>query len=183
MNKIKKIVGSTNDNSEDVPLVENIPNIANIVNKAVDITSLNNNVNVESLNEAKVSDKSNIPKSSAMFGASPEKMPNKFFNFLENEAANLDIEEPQISYDTLDDNKEKEKTVDLLNKTDDIEMLDDFIIPSVVNKDNQIVNDSYLDQVIKTIRNLNFDSDKVTIEEINLPLEYHINIKIKKDKL
>ncbi len=181
--EIKKIVGSTNDNSEDVPLVENIPNIANIVNKAVDITSLNNNVNVESLNEAKVSDKSNIPKSSAMFGASPEKMPNKFFNFLENEAANLDIEEPQISYDTLDDNKEKEKTVDLLNKTDDIEMLDDFIIPSVVNKDNQIVNDSYLDQVIKTIRNLNFDSDKVTIEEINLPLEYHINIKIKKDKL
>ena len=181
--EIKKIVGSTNDNSEDVPLVENIPNIANIVNKAVDITSLNNNVNVESLNEAKVSDKSNIPKSSAMFGASPEKMPNKFFNFLENEAANLDIEEPQISYDTLDDNKEKEKPVDLLNKTDDIEMLDDFIIPSVVNKDNQIVNDSYLDQVIKTIRNLNFDSDKVTIEEINLPLEYHINIKIKKDKL
>ena len=60
-------------------------------------------------------------------------------------------------------------------------MLDDFIIPT--NPNEKVMNDDYLDQVIKTIRGLNFDSDKVTIEEINLPTEYHINIKINKDKI
>ena len=39
----------------------------------------------------------------------------------------------------------------------------------------------YLNYVIKTIRELNLDSDKVKLEEMNLPNEYHINIIIKKD--
>ena len=57
-------------------------------------------------------------------------------------------------------------------------MLDDFIIPST----NQVnTKDEYLNYVIKTIRELNLDSDKVKLEEMNLPNEYHINIIIKKD--
>ena len=46
-------------------------------------------------------------------------------------------------------------------------MLDDFIIPSTPTE-NKVMNNDYLDQVIKTVRGLNFDSDKVVIEEINL---------------
>ena len=179
--EIKKIIGNTStDESEDIPLVESVPKIEDIVNKSVDINSLNNNI--ESLEDVKTIEANAVKKPAAMFGVNPEKMPNKFFNFLESEAANLDIEEPQISYEMPNEVKENNKPVDLLNKTDNIEMLDDFIIPSVTNN-VKIVNDDYLDQVIKTIRGLNFDSDKVSIEEINLPTEYHINIKIKKDKL
>ena len=59
-------------------------------------------------------------------------------------------------------------------------MLDDFLIPTSDDKPESSNND-YLSQVIKTIRNLNLDSDKVVVEEMNLPTEYHINIKIKKD--
>ena len=61
-------------------------------------------------------------------------------------------------------------------------MLDDFIIPSTPTN-NKVMNDDYLDHVIKTVRGLNFDSDKVVIEEMNLPTEYQITIKIKKDKI
>ena len=118
--------------------------------------------------------------SSAPFSGSPEKIPNKFFNFLESQAANLDIEEPQpLSPEEPEELKESPN--DILNKTDNIEMLDDFIVPSTPNSNTKILNDNYLDEVIKTIRGLNFDNDKVIIEELNLPTEYHITIKIKKD--
>mgnify|MGYP006990062594 FL=1 len=68
-------------------------------------------------------------------------------------------------------------------QTDNIEMLDDFVIPVETKPDTTIMNNAYLDQVIKTVRGLNLDSDKVKVEEINLPTEYHINIIIKKDKI
>ena len=78
--------------------------------------------------------------------------------------------------------EEPPKPVDLLKQTDNIEMLDDFIIPSTPTN-NKLLNNDYLDEVIKTVRGLNFDSDKVVIEEKNLPTEYQITIKIKKDKI
>ena len=45
------------------------------------------------------------------------------------------------------------------------------------------IQNEYLDTVIKTVRGLNFDSNKVSMEEMNLPTEYIITIKIKKDKI
>ena len=126
------------------------------------------------------SNQTNI-SSSPMFG-NPEKTPNKFFNFLESQAANLDLEGPQKTFELPKVEDEPPKASDILNQTENIEMLDDFIIPSTPTE-NKVMNNDYLDQVIKTVRGLNFDSDKVVIEEINLPTEYHIMIKIKKDKI
>ena len=60
-------------------------------------------------------------------------------------------------------------------------MLDDFFIPET--NSNIPVQNEYLDTVIKTVRGLNFDSNKVSMEEMNLPTEYIITIKIKKDKI
>ena len=188
---INKLLNEQNENTQnkqeniydfdDIPVIESIPNIENIVNNAVDIKSLDssskpneggNSVNIETSSNTSIA---------APFSESPEKVPSKFFNFLENQAANLDLEEEPIVF-IPSQPKESEKTVDLLNKTDNIEMLDDFIIP-VTPTNNKVMNDDYLDHVIKTVRGLNFDSDKVVIEEINLPTEYHITIKIKKDKI
>ena len=110
------------------------------------------------------------------FFSNPEKMPNKFFNFLEDTAANMDIQETIPTFEIP--KPQTENTSSLINQTDNIEMLDDFIIPST----NQVnTKDEYLNYVIKTIRELNLDSDKVKLEEMNLPNEYHINIIIKKD--
>lgn len=110
------------------------------------------------------------------FFSNPEKMPNKFFNFLEDTAANMNTEEVIPKFE-MPKEESKPPAKDLINQTDNIEMLDDFLIPNSSSENN---ND-YLNEVIKTIRNLHLDSDKVIVEEMNLPTEYHINIKIKKD--
>lgn len=159
------------EDKDEVPLVKSIPNIDDIINNAVDI-----NKRGEDMNEA--SNGTNNTVNNNLFTATPEKAPNRFFNFLEATAANLDFEEPK----TFELPKAEEETNPLM-QTDNIEMLDDFVIPVETKPDTTIMNNAYLDQVIKTVRGLNLDSDKVKVEEINLPTEYHINIIIKKDKI
>ena len=112
------------------------------------------------------------------FFSNPEKMPNKFFNFLEDSAANMDTNEKIPTFEIP--KHENTNPVNLINQTEDIEMLDDLITKSPKASDN---NQDYLNYVIKTIRGLDLDSNKVRLEEMNLPTEYHINIKIKKDKI
>ena len=166
---------NTPENDDDVPLVKSIPNIEDILKNAVDINSKPSEVESNMNNQA-----TNQVNPANLFNSEPEKAPNRFFNFLEATAANLDFEEPQ----TFELPKDiEEAPVNPINQTDNIEMLDDFVIPVETKPDTTIMNNAYLDSVIKTIRGLNFDSDKVTIEEINLPTEYHITIKIKKDKI
>lgn len=167
---------SNKSDDDDVPLVKSVPNIEDILKNAVDIKSqpsevdsMNNNASSGPVNTAN------------LFNSSPEKAPNRFFNFLEATAANLDFDEPAQTFELPSEPEEPKQ--DPINQTDNIEMLDDFVIPVETKPDTTIMNNAYLDSVIKTIRGLNFDSDKVTIEEINLPTEYHITIKIKKDKI
>lgn len=94
----------------------------------------------------------------------PSSMPNKFFNFLEDSAVNMNTSEITPTFN-LEDNEPI---------SDGIELLDDL---SPVSHEKQ----EYLDYVLKTIRGLNLDTNKVTIEEMNLPTEYRISIKIKKE--
>ncbi len=167
---------SNNSDDDDVPLVKSVPNIEDILKNAVDIKSQPSEV--ESMNNNASSGPVNTAN---LFNSSPEKAPNRFFNFLEATAANLDFDEPAQTFELPSEPVEPKQ--DPINQTDNIEMLDDFVIPVETKPDTTIMNNAYLDSVIKTIRGLNFDSDKVTIEEINLPTEYHITIKIKKDKI
>lgn len=111
------------------------------------------------------------------FFSNPEKMPNKFFNFLEDSAANMDTNETIPTFEIP--KQENPNPVNLINQTEDIEMLDDLFTES--SKETENNNQDYLNYVIKTIRGLNLDSDKVRLEEMNLPTEYRINIIIKKD--
>lgn len=110
------------------------------------------------------------------FFSNPEKMPNKFFNFLEDSAVNMDTNEKIPTFEIP--KHENTNPVNLINQTEDIEMLDDLITKSPKASDN---NQDYLNYVIKTIRGLDLDSNKVRLEEMNLPTEYRINIIIKKD--
>ena len=110
------------------------------------------------------------------FFSNPEKMPNKFFNFLEDSAANMDTNEKIPTFEIP--KHENTNPVNLINQTEDIEMLDDLFTEYPKASDN---NQDYLNYVIKTIRGLDLDSNKVRLEEMNLPTEYHINIIIKKD--
>lgn len=159
----------------NAPSSQNIDTLPNIEDIFTDVSELKDITKEDTLDDVKPSP-SITPDA---FFSNPEKMPNKFFNFLEDTAANMDIEEitPTFEIPKVESKPQPEK---LINQTDNIEMLDDFFIPTTDNKVESSNND-YLNEVIKTIRNLHLDSDKVVVKEMNLPTEYHINIKIKKD--
>ena len=165
-NPVESLNTTSNQNIDTLP---NIEDIFTDVSESKEITKDNN---LEDVNTSP----SVTPDS---FFSNPEKMPNKFFNFLEDTAANMSVEEVTPTFE-LPKVESKPQTENLINQTDNIEMLDDFLIPTSDDKPESSNND-YLNEVIKTIRNLNLDSDKVVVEEMNLPTEYHINIKIKKD--
>lgn len=168
---------STTDSIENNITSDNIDALPSIEDIFTDVSELNN-VNKEKNNEEIKTTQSITPDA---FFSNPEKMPNKFFNFLEDTAANMDIEEVTPTFE-IPKEEPKPQAENLINQTDNIEMLDDFFIPNNPS-DNKVENNNndYLSEVIRTIRNLHLDSDKVVVEEMNLPTEYHINIKIKKD--
>ena len=159
----------------NTPSSQNIETLPNIEDIFTDVSELKGITKEDTLDDVKPSP-SITPDA---FFSNPEKMPNKFFNFLEDTAANMDIEEITPTFE-IPKVESKPQPENLINQTDNIEMLDDFFIPTTDNKVESSNND-YLNEVIKTIRNLHLDSDKVVVEEMNLPTEYHINIKIKKD--
>lgn len=148
----------------------NLGSIEDIYSKAMDIKDIIGN-------EEKQEELQPVEKITPdTFFSNPEKMPNKFFNFLEDSAANMDTNEKIPTFEIP--KHENTNPVNLINQTEDIEMLDDLFTESPKASDN---NQDYLNYVIKTIRGLNLDSNKVRLEEMNLPTEYHINIIIKKD--
>ncbi len=155
---------------EEITKVNNWPEINNMQNNIVNIdpfgTSAINTKSESSDNLVSISN------SSDDIFATPEKMPNKFFNFLEDTAVNMGFDEPAPI--SMPDKFNNEPVVDT-PITEEIEMLD-FDVPS-----SNANNNNYLNEVINSIRNLNLDKEKVKIEELDLPTEYQINIKIKKD--
>lgn len=149
----------------------NIGSIEDIYSKAMDIKDIIGN-------EEKQEELQPVEKiTPEAFFSNPEKMPNKFFNFLEDSAANMDTNETIPTFEIP--KQENPNPVNLINQTEDIEMLDDLFTESPKETENN--NQDYLNYVIKTIRGLDLDSNKVRLEEMNLPTEYHINIIIKKD--
>lgn len=162
----KEDVSFNNDSNNN-----NLGSIEDIYSKAMDIKDIIGN-------EEKQEELQPVEKITPdAFFSNPEKMPNKFFNFLEDSAANMDTNEKIPTFEIP--KQENPNPVNLINQTEDIEMLDDLFTESPKETENN--NQDYLNYVIKTIRGLDLDSNKVRLEEINLPTEYRINIIIKKD--
>lgn len=174
--EIKKMM---ENNDLDVPVIDT-PNIQSIMQNAVDIKPPVNAGAPDDLMSPNVDEVKTQSVTVDNVFSSAEKMPNKFFNFLEDEAANMTMEEAPINI--VEPPLDEKTPFGAINSTDNIEMLDDFIIPSV-KEDTSVTQNEFLNNIITTIRNLHLDSDKVKVEEINLPGEYQINIKIKKDKI
>lgn len=161
----KEDVSFNNDSNNN-----NLGSIEDIYSKAMDIKDIIGN-------EEKQEELQPVEKiTPEAFFSNPEKMPNKFFNFLEDSAANMDTNEKIPTFEIP--KHENTNPVNLINQTEDIEMLDDLFTKSPKASDNK---EDYLNYVIKTIRGLDLDSNKVRLEEMNLPTEYRINIIIKKD--
>ena len=151
------------EETHDEPKEENLTSIEDIFSNALESEDIVSHEEPEELIDA-------TPITPDAFFSNPEKMPNKFFNFLEDTAVNLDTTEVTPTFEIP-----KQENVVPESQTEEIEMLDFPETPT----NNE--NNDYLNYVIKTIRDLNLDSNKVKLEEMSLPNEYHINIIIKKD--
>ena len=129
--------------------------------------------NIEQLNVSNNS--AGNPNNANNIFDSPEKMPNKFFNFLEDTAANMNIEEPVNNNVT---NNVEMDTLEPLNTSnnDQIEMLDDFGIDDTLVS-NQTNN--YYEEVLDQINNLHFDLNKVSISTNETLNEKQISISVK----
>lgn len=151
------------DETHEEPKKENLTSIEDLFSSALESEDIVPHEEPEKLIDT-------TPITPDAFFSNPEKMPNKFFNFLEDTAVNLDTTEVTPTFEIP-----KQERVVPENQTEGIEMLDFPETPT----NNE--NNDYLNYVIKTIRDLNLDSNKVKLEEMSLPNEYHINIIIKKD--
>lgn len=162
--EVRKISGTdSNQLKEEVPVINSEPNINRVVNNAVDITTLNT-PSAETLESVVATPET---PGTDIFN-SPEKMPNKFFNFLEDTAANMDIPDTPFTPEPTP-----------VQPVEEIEMLD-FEVP-VSNPVIEQKEDSYVSQVRKAVKNLYLDINKATIEEKDLPNEFQITITIKKE--
>ncbi len=121
--ELKKLKGNTKEEDITIPLVELNPNLENIVNNATDINPVRELHDVESMLKPMEEEKQEPEKQNEPV----EKLnQNKFFNFLEDEAANMDMTNNLLS--------NPEFTVNPLD--DEIEVLDDGLGDSLQNEEN-----------------------------------------------
>jgi len=141
----KKLKEDKNEDSdEEIVLVENTPSVEEIKANATDIISINNTEKHEDIVQSFKND-----------GI----IPNKFFNYLEDESVNMSTEEPT-------------NTIEV----EEIEMLD-FVVPTFEvesSKDMNIAN-QLLEKLERDLKENNY---RVTIvkDENNNELKYIINI-------
>lgn len=134
---------------EDIPLVNLTPNLESIVNNATDINPVRELHDVESMLKPMEESKTNTIEEQ------PTAVPNKFFNFLEDEAANMNMMDGLFSSSKL------ENTNPL---SDDMEVLDDGLEDSSLKEDKT-------EETPFFFGNNNINDKTNTIEEIKEPLE------------
>jgi len=118
--EIKKSKGG---DVEDIPKVSPTPDIKTMMNNAMDINPINETKEETSQTSNPQEIKNDVQE---------KNIPNKFFNFLEDEAANMNM-------DVLT-NKKEEPTFQIENNNNSIEILDDFDLeePKNITPENSI---------------------------------------------
>ncbi len=165
--EIKKMNGDENE----VPLVNSTPDMNSIIQNATDITSPQ--AQEDFMNPQPQAPQQPINPNS-LFTNNTE-VPNKFFNFLEDESANMTFDEQPQTFTSpfqLEPNPTVESPASEAT-SDDIELLDFSDAPTP--------NNDSVNEIINRVRGLNLDPNRVSLEEMNLPDEYYITIKIKKN--
>ena len=130
---------------DEIPTVPAAPNIEEIKANAMDIRNTNNAI----VNE----------KKDVVTSMTEKTMPNKFFNFLEDESVNMNITEP------INNNFEaiNEPNNDV---TDDIEMLD-FVAPQSLGSVDITVADSTINNLVNELKSKNYKVILTSTDELN----------------
>ncbi len=130
--ELKNLKNNDSEDDAGIPLVNINPNIDEIVNNAEDINAIRMPHNMETIMTPPQKEPE-VPKPSSSENEPPQKMPNKFFNFLEDEQVNMDIDSPEEIFNNyVNDipNEEPTEQNDLntvpLNSIEIHDELDDF---------------------------------------------------------
>lgn len=96
--ELKKLKEGQEDDESSIPLVNLTPNLETIVNNAEDINPVREKHDVESMLKPMEEE----TKNSVVEEIAPLGIPNKFFNFLEDEAANMNMADNLLSTPKID---------------------------------------------------------------------------------
>lgn len=163
-------------------------NIEETINPEMEST--NNTTNINSNNVEPVTENSNEgetgqPKSifGNIFSSKPQQAPNKFFNFLEDEAANMSMGDEEVTPSISPEINPVAPSENMAAAEEEIEMLDflDSIPNSLEPNESQNLISPYIEEVKNKINSLNLDLTKSSINEEDLSDEYKIIISIKKN--
>ncbi len=181
--ELKKYKEDPDDEGNDIPLVNINPDIDSILNSAEDINVTREAHDVASMlmpdqamNQNEVTDQ-NLPPES------PSKMPNKFFNFLEDEQANMDIGEPDEIFTnftptSLEESEPKipENTMQSVEVLDDLDNIDtddkpEDTTPSTPQElPEEPQNVESFENIFESTPNLENNSTEIVNEPISQPV-------------
>lgn len=153
-----------NEKTDDVPIIELTPNINVIKENAIDI-------------EPKYQDITEFIPRPVVEEAKP--IPNKFFNYLEDEEANMSMVEPV--YQNIEEPAEEIELLDFLIPTDSpIEPIENTIGKSQINIEQPIVKDmntanNLLEKLLEELKNANYNV-KLEKNETNDKIEFIIDV-------
>lgn len=175
--ELDKRIKELNKN-EGIPLINTHANIEEIREKATDIVSPVNNAPIEELAPV-------IKENS--------KVPNKFFNFLEEEQANMGITEPETVREISMDNEEVEmldfdiSTVQIdTNEAEEAKVEEPVIEEKVITEEAKPIENQFdkaeIDKLIEDLKNnLANKNYKVKLNQKENAKTYKINIEIEKE--
>ena len=109
--ELKKLKETNSEELENIPLVNLKPNLESIVNNATDINPIRELHDVESMMKPMDEEKKEIPVVEEVQNLTT----NKFFNFLEDEAANMNMTDNLISAKNEAINPLEEDTIEVLD--------------------------------------------------------------------
>ncbi len=114
LDKKLKELNKNPESEDDVPIIASTPSISDIKEKATDLFT-----------NKPVQNSTNISDNSDSVEIKETKIPNKFFNFLEDESANMNVSEVAHSYEVPKNNESVEETnIQPPVENEEIEMLD-----------------------------------------------------------
>ncbi len=156
------------DTKDEVPIISVKPDINAIKENATDIIPTISNPVQEEM--TKVHEDIIAPQEEVIFPTKKDnKMPNKFFNFLEDESVNMSIEQPSSPVELPTSNDVREEVNDSL---EEIEMLD---VPIMVDEKDSNNNKEILNSIEECLKNKNIKYD-IKEEDNGLEIKYIITI-------
>jgi ParB family chromosome partitioning protein len=169
LKKLKNGVDSMEE--ENIPLVNINPDIDNILNNSEDINTTRDTHDVASMMIPNAEQANSEAKEQPVESSSNvNPMPNKFFNFLEDEKANMDLEDSEEIFNTFIPTEQLEEPINNVELLDDLDSVDSPK-PNVQETNSIIEEPKVEDDELVPFKSIFFNDEQTPAPENNETLE------------